>query len=98
MSVLSRSKKAAARGSAAIYLDYDRVALAAARADRGHAEPAAAAPQLVRERHQDARAARPDRVAEGDRAAVHVHLGLVDAQHSHRVERHRGEGLVDLEQ
>ena len=37
-----------------------------------------------------------DRVAERDRAAVDVDLVLVDAEHPHRVERDRGEGLVDL--
>src|ERR671915_1011386 len=98
MSVLSRSKKAAPLGSAAIDLNDHRVALATAGADRRHPEPAASAPQLVRERHQNARAARANRVAERDRAAVDVHLRLVHAEHPHRVERNRREGLVDLEQ
>ena len=35
-------------------------------------------------------------MAERDRAAVDVDLVLVDAEHPHRVERDRGEGLVDL--
>src|SRR6185503_2259677 len=101
MRVLSRSKKAAPATwprLAAVHFDDHRVALAAARADRRAAEPAAAAPQLVDERHQDAGAAGADRVAERDRAAVHVHLGLVELKHAHRVERDRGERLVDLEQ
>src|SRR6185295_284502 len=103
--VLSRSKKAAPAMRrrlesllAPVHLDDHGVALAAARADRRHAEPAAAAAQLVHERHQDARAARPDRVAQRNRAAVHVHLRLVHPEHAHGVERHRGERLVDLEQ
>src|SRR5919108_1888659 len=105
MRVLSRSKKAApampprlVRVSAPVHFDDHGVALAAARADRRAAEPAAAAAELVHERHQDARAAGPDRVAERDRTAVHVHLRLVHAEHPHRVERDRRERLVDLEQ
>ena len=39
-----------------------------------------------------------DRVAHGDRAAVHVDLVLVHSQHAQRVDGHRGERLVDLEQ
>ena len=39
-----------------------------------------------------------DRVADGDRAAVDVHAVLVDPEHADRVERHGGEGLVDLPQ
>src|SRR3954454_10782735 len=105
--VLSRSKKAAARGRPSLTgcslkvlgpvdLDHDRVALAAAGADRGDAEAAAAAAQLVDEGADDASAGGADRVPEGDRAAVDVDLLLVDAEHPHRVQRDRGEGLVDL--
>src|SRR6478735_12632250 len=101
--VLSRSKKAAARdigpfpapGLGAVDFDHDRVALAAAAADRGDAEAATAAAKLVDERADDAGAGGADRVTEGDRAAVHVDLLLVDAEHPHRVQRDRGEGLVD---
>src|SRR5436853_7249526 len=102
--VLSRSKKAAARGalslagcslkSASVDLDDDRVALATARADRGDTESAAAAAQLVDEGADDAGAGSADRVPEGDRAAVDVDLLLVDAEHPHRVEGDRGERLV----
>src|SRR3954452_12413884 len=92
MSVLSRSKKAAPRAaSAAIDFEDDRVALATTRADRGHAEPATAATQLVHQRAEDARARCADRVAERDRAAVHVHLRLVETEHPHRIDRHRRE-------
>src|SRR6185437_7153000 len=76
MRVLSRSKKAALRAprpapgcgspgapSAAIDLDDDRVALATARADRGAAEAAAAAAQLVDEGPEDARPGGADGVA-----------------------------------
>src|SRR3954452_11335082 len=74
------------------------IALPATGADRRNPEPAAAPPQLVYERAEDARAGRADRVAERDRAAVHVDLALVDAEHPHRVDRDRRERLVDLEQ
>src|SRR5436190_15141116 len=97
MSVLSRSKNAASR-SDAIYFDDDGVALATAGANRGHAEAAAAAAQLVHERAQDAGSGGADRMTERDRPAVHVHLRLVDAEHPHGVESDRGERLVDLEQ
>src|SRR4051794_10814046 len=92
--VLSRSKKAAAR--LAGNLDHDRVALAAAAADRGDAEAASPAAELVDERADDAGAGGADRVPEGDRAAVDVDVLLAHAQHPHRVEGDGGEGLVDL--
>src|SRR4051795_6337073 len=83
--VLSRSKKAAARdivspGSAlgAGDLDHDRVALAAAAADRRDTEPAAPPAQLVEQRADDPRARGADRMAERDRAAVDVDARLVD--------------------
>src|SRR4051812_43231464 len=103
--VLSRSKKAAPRRSppstaalGAVDFEDHRVALAATRADGRHTEPAAAPAQLVDERADDARAAGADRMPEGDGAAVHVDLRLVDSQHPHRVQGDRGERLVDLEQ
>src|SRR5208282_1735506 len=59
----------AARGSA---LDRHRDAHAAADAQGGEALLGVAARHLVQQRHQDARAGRADRVADGDRAAVDV--------------------------
>src|SRR4029078_464179 len=50
--------------SGPLHLDYDRIALAAARADRRAAVAAAAPPQLVDERGEDARAGRADRMAD----------------------------------
>jgi hypothetical protein len=47
---------------------------------------------------EDAGAGRADRVAERDRAAVDVDAVLVDAEQPHRVQRDRGERLVDLPQ
>ena len=68
------------------------------RADRRAAEAAAAPAQLVDERAEDAGARGADRVAERDGAAVDVDAVLVDAEHPDRVQRHRGERLVDLPQ
>src|SRR4051794_33571237 len=95
INVLSRSKKAAAR-SGAIHLEDDRVPLTSAAADRGAAEAAATTPKLVHQGADDAGAGGADRMAEGDRAAVHVDLVVIDPQHAHRVDRHRGERFVDL--
>src|SRR5579871_4521118 len=67
------------------------VALAATTAQRGRADPTAAAAQLVDECEHHARARHPDRVAERDRAAVHVHDVVADAEVLHRRESDRGE-------
>src|SRR5689334_23042352 len=80
-----------------LHLKEERVALAAAGADRGEAEAAAVAAQLVHHRADDPAAARADRVAERDRAAVHVHLLLVRAEELRRVGGDRGKRLVDLD-
>src|SRR5947209_15810232 len=99
ISVRSRSKKAAGvRLSAAIDLDDHRVALAATGADCGTAEATAPPAQLEHQRAEDARAGGANRVAERHRAAVHVDLVLVDAEHPDRVQGDRGERLVDLPQ
>src|SRR3954452_2308673 len=73
------------------------VALAAAGADRREPEPAAAAPQLVRERREDACARGADRMPERDGAAVHVDPLRVGAEELRRVEDDRGERLVQLD-
>ena len=52
--------------------------------------------QRAEQRDHDARAARADRVAERDRAAVHVHDLVRQLELAHRRHRHRGERLVDL--
>src|SRR4030081_1201466 len=77
-------------------LEDHRVALPAAGADRRTAETAAATAQLQSEASEDPRPGRADRVPEGDGTAVDVDAVLVDAEHANRVERHRGESLVDL--
>ena len=50
------------------------------------------------EREHDARARHADRVTERDRAAVHVHDVVGDAEVVHRREADRGERLVELEE
>src|ERR1700722_9411998 len=77
-------------------LDDERVALPATGADGDAAEAAAATAQLVDDAAKDAGTGGADRVAERDGASVDVDLVLVDAEHAHRVERDRGERLVDL--
>ena len=79
--VLSRSKNAAPRLKL-IPRDFDhaRVALAAAGADRGDAEAAAGAAQLVHQRGDDPSPGRTDRMAQGDGAAVRVHDRGVDSE------------------
>src|SRR5207244_5782853 len=53
-------------------LDHHRDPLPATDAERGDAEPGVARAHGVEEGHEDATAARADRMAERDRAAVHV--------------------------
>ena len=69
--------------------DHQRIALAAAAAERGRPDAAAAPAQLQRQVQRDPRARHPDRVAERDGAAVHVHDALVDAQGPHDEARPR---------
>ena len=79
-------------------LDEDGVALAAAAAEGGRAESAAAAGQLVEDVQRDAGAGHAHGVAEGDGAAVDVDDLGRDAQVGHRGHADGGEGLVELEQ
>src|SRR5947207_11185255 len=96
----SRDRAGASAGPrlSAIDLDDERIALAAARANRGAPEPAAAPAQLVDQRAEDASPRDADGVTERHSTSVDVDLLLVDAQHPDRVQRHRGKGLVDLPQ
>ena len=55
-----------------VTLHRQRNAHAAANAQRRHAAPRLAAHHLVEECHQDARAGRPDRVAQRDGAAIDI--------------------------
>ena len=80
------------------HADDQRVALAAAAAQRRGADAAAAALQLERQVQGDPGAGHADRVAQRDGAAVDVDLVLVDAQLAGRDEPDRGERLVDLDE
>ena len=71
---------------------------AAAEAQRGETVAALAATELVQQRRHDPGAARADRMAERDRAAVDVDLRPVEAELAAVGERLRGERLVDLDQ
>src|SRR5438270_5661287 len=73
-----------------IHLYEDGVPLAAARADRRAADPAAAPAQLEDERAQNPRARGSDRVPERHRAAVDVDAALVNPEHADRVQGDRG--------
>src|SRR5208282_6698989 len=73
-------------------------ALAAAAAERRRAEPAAPAAELEDERERDPGAGRAERVAERDRAAVHVHDVGRDPERVHGGDADGGERLVDLDQ
>src|SRR5690349_5887915 len=84
------------RAAERLNLYEDGIALAAAGADRGAAEAAAAALELADEGSDHPGTGSSDRVTEGDCAAVHVDLVLVDVEHLHGVQRDRSEGLVDL--
>src|SRR5437763_2918089 len=101
--VRSRSKNAAVpasamAASAAIHLDDHRIALAAARADRGAPETAAPPAQLVHERPEDPCPRGADRVPERDGPAIDVDPVGIDAEHPDRVQGDRRERLVDLPQ
>ena len=85
-------------GSASGALERRRLALADADAERREAVAAAAAAQLVQQRDDEPRAAHPERMAERDRAAVHVHLLGVEAELPDHDEALRGERLVQLDQ
>ena len=76
--------------------EQQRFALAAA-AHSGSAEPAASA-KLVAQVQRDPGAAGSERVAEGDRAAVDVHLVMPDVQVTHGLDGDDRERLVDLDQ
>ena len=74
--------------------------LALADADAQRREPVTAAPpaQLVEERHDEPRAAHAERVAERDRAAVHVHALRVEPELADHREALRRERLVQLDE
>src|SRR2546421_873988 len=75
-----------------------RRALAAADAGGAEAEALLGASQCVEQVDRDASAGRGERVADGDRAPVHVRLGAVETQFLLDSEILRGERLVHLHQ
>src|SRR5215216_5939838 len=74
----------------------DRVAATAARADRGHAETAAAATQLFDQTEDNAGAAGPDGVAKCDGAAIHIDAARVDTKSLAGDDGNTGKGFIDL--
>ncbi len=79
-------------------LDEHRHGIAAAEAQRGDAEPAAAALECTQQRHQHPRAARSDRMAQCNCAAVDIHAIGRQLELAHAGEHLHGERFVDLEQ
>src|SRR3954447_8997849 len=74
------------------------LALAHADAEGREAVPAAATPELVQQAHDETGAAHPERVAERDRAAVHVDALGIEAELADHDQALRGEGLVQLDE
>src|SRR5579862_2851722 len=79
-------------------LDDRRVRHAAALAHRLEAVATSAALELVEERRHQAGTRAAERVTEGDRAAVHVHLAHVGVVLLLPRQHDRGERLVDLDE
>src|SRR3954464_8459394 len=84
--------------SSAGYVEQQGFALAAAAAQAGRAEPAPAAGEFEGQVQRDPGTRRTDRMPHRDRATVDVHVLIGDVQITHRLQRHRRERLVDLEQ
>src|SRR5579884_2338360 len=76
--------------------DEGRLPLRDAAADPRGADTAAAAAQLVQQRHEDAASRRADGMADRDGAAVDVDDAGVDLEHLRARDGDGGEGLVDL--
>src|SRR5689334_15537996 len=96
MPFFSRMSMRCARGSAPV--ERGREAHPARHAERREPVLRSATAELVQERHDDARSRAPDRVAERDRAAVHVEALLRDAELAVAREHLRREGLVELDE
>src|SRR5581483_9181965 len=79
-------------------LEERRLTLADADAERRDAVPAAAPAQLVQQGDDETRPAHAERVPDRDRAAVDVHLRLVEAELANDGERLRRERLVELDE
>ena len=81
-----------------VHLQHRRRPHAAAGAQRPHADAAAAAAQLVDQGHQDARPRGADGVPDADRPAVDVDDVVGEPELARAGDRHRREGLVDLDE
>src|SRR5262245_32742369 len=94
----SGSSSSMGRSSGGKGFDDERGTLAAA--DAGGAQPVAGAapPERMQQVRGDPRSAGPERVAEGDRAPIHVGALAVEAELTLDREVLRGERLVDLDQ
>ena len=79
-------------------LEQRRLALPDADAERREPVAAAAAAKLVEQRDDEPRAAHPERMADRDRAAVHVHLRRVEPELTDHRDALRREGLVQLDE
>src|SRR5205807_1012408 len=87
--LLHRPRNAAAEGPAGPLhgpLEQRRLSLPDPDAERRKPVAPAATPQLVQQRDDEARPAHPEWMAEGDRAAVDVHLFLVETELAHHDE------------
>src|SRR5262245_53597700 len=78
-------------------LDEHGDALPAADARRGNSVTPARTLQLARQREREPHPRRPQRMTDGDGAAVHVELRLIDVELAHAGEHLGAEGLVDLD-
>src|SRR4051812_48784691 len=93
----ARSTRSGTDDASALRDTHDQgVALPTATAQRGGPDAAATALELEGEVQDHAGAGHADRVAERDRAAVHVHLGVVETELARRGDADGGEGLVEL--
>src|SRR5262249_21133737 len=72
--------------------------LSHAHTERGERVAPAAAAQLVEQRHDEPSAAHPERMSDGDRAAVDVHLVLVEPELANHDEALGSERLVQLDE
>ena len=81
-----------------VHLEQPRRAHAAADAHRHESRSAAALAELVDELRRELRARGAERVTERDRAAVDVHLLLIEPEIAHDRDDLRGERLVELDE
>src|SRR5262245_993776 len=96
--MITPDTRALTASSTRLALEQRGDALPDADAKRREAVAAVPATELVQERHHETRTAHPERVAERDRAAVHVHALLVEPELPDDGEALRRERLVQLDE